>query len=701
MSHKRFTRNRHHIKVSLGVVTVLLALSCSDYGTSSRPDVPLSPHPRTQPTVVELEPTFEPTPPALVSAPVSAPTVTQVDPLPTTDSAGRAVPILGGTLGLTRDGRAIVVDPDRDQLFIVDVDQGELLHSVAFEDGDEPGRFVEDDAGSLYVVLRRGAAVAEVELSTGELVQRISVCPEPRGIAWDGERDALVVTCLDGYLDRIEADGSLTHLSLGRDDLRDIVVEAPYYLVSRWKSADLLVVNPDTGVVHDRLGPPGYEDATSGKLVPGAAFKMSQLGDGRVVVQHQRANKGQLIPVYYGPVDCMPGIVHSMVTVLESPEYPEPYEPPARQEAADSGISYSAQKQLLAAADAGTADPADAGRAFTKDAASTSELDAGSEQPKSAAPSSSYAPSTRRVLRFASPAVERVTDYAVAMEQDRYIAITNAAATSEYVIGTFAEMGDESCYEAVLPTGNIEGQASAVAFAVDGTPLVQTRQPATLFIVRSSGAIAVSLSEDDRAHAGHYAFHARTESGLACTSCHLEGGDDGNIWNFAGLGFRRTQALWGGLSQTAPFHWAGEHATLDAVLADTLTSRMRGLANMTTSDDLGNRLEHWLDTLASPSPVAALDEALSRGRTAFEKAECNSCHSGGRYTDNASHDVGTGGSFQTPTLLGLRFRAPYMHNGCATTLEERFTACGGAAHGKPSALDEGEMRDLLGYLQSL
>ncbi len=61
--------------------------------------------------------------------------------------------------------------------------------------------------------------------------------------------------------------------------------------------------------------------------------------------------------------------------------------------------------------------------------------------------------------------------------------------------------------------------------------------------------------------------------------------------------------------------------------------------------------------------------------------------------------VGTGKAFQVPSLLGIGARAPYMHDGCAPTLKERFSAakpCGGGdMHGKTSQLTEAQIDDLV------
>ncbi|HEY6878319.1 MAG TPA: cytochrome-c peroxidase, partial [Polyangiales bacterium] len=73
------------------------------------------------------------------------------------------------------------------------------------------------------------------------------------------------------------------------------------------------------------------------------------------------------------------------------------------------------------------------------------------------------------------------------------------------------------------------------------------------------------------------------------------------------------------------------------------------------------------------------------------------------FTNNKSFNVGTGGMFQVPTLNGLALHPPFMHDGCAATLRERFDpACGGAdRHGHTSHLTEEELADLVSYLETL
>ena len=54
------------------------------------------------------------------------------------------------------------------------------------------------------------------------------------------------------------------------------------------------------------------------------------------------------------------------------------------------------------------------------------------------------------------------------------------------------------------------------------------------------------------------------------------------------------------------------------------------------------------------------------------RAGCITCHSGPRLTNAQTVDVGTGAPFQVPSLVGVGTRGPFMHDGCAKTLDDRF-----------------------------
>lgn len=230
-----------------------------------------------------------------------------------------------------------------------------------------------------------------------------------------------------------------------------------------------------------------------------------------------------------------------------------------------------------------------------------------------------------------------------------------------------------------------------------------SRQPAGL--LRSDGRELWFQGASNVEHTGHRLFHGsfNNGTGLACASCHAEGGDDGLAWNFEHGSFR-TPSLRGTIAGTAPYHWTGEFQGMGQLAADVFSSRMSGPA---LSDAHSQRLQGWIESMpalpvARPE-VATQQAAVARGEAVFRGAGgCVSCHSGEKLTNNQTLDVGTGGAFQVPSLVGLRFRAPYMHDGCAPSIDARLSdmACGGANHGG-YGLDLGQKSDLAAYLRSL
>jgi hypothetical protein len=114
----------------------------------------------------------------------------------------------------------------------------------------------------------------------------------------------------------------------------------------------------------------------------------------------------------------------------------------------------------------------------------------------------------------------------------------------------------------------------------------------------------------------------------------------------------------------------------------------------------------WVDHIPAWKAVSdpAPDSAAARGLALFNDPTigCATCHSGPKLTNNASVAVGTGAALQVPSLRGVVWRAPYLHDGCAATLADRFGPCGGGdAHGHVSSLGADQISDLVSYLESL
>jgi cytochrome c peroxidase len=242
------------------------------------------------------------------------------------------------------------------------------------------------------------------------------------------------------------------------------------------------------------------------------------------------------------------------------------------------------------------------------------------------------------------------------------------------------------------------GQATAIDFTATGDLLVQTREPATL-VTLTRGGQAIVLSTVSREDTGHTIFHSNSGGFIACVSCHAEGGDDSRVWNFDNLGPRRTPSLLGTIEGTAPYHWAGEEKDFTLLVHDVFTGRMSGAPLEADQLAVASR---WVNSLPAPVAPSPADAAtVARGKALFEgQAGCTGCHVGPKHTNNATVDVGTGQAFQVPPLVGVAYRAPFLHMGCAQTLHDRFS-CGGTKHGNTSSLSEAQLGDLIAYLETL
>lgn len=249
------------------------------------------------------------------------------------------------------------------------------------------------------------------------------------------------------------------------------------------------------------------------------------------------------------------------------------------------------------------------------------------------------------------------------------------------------------------PGNYVAGQATAVAFDSSGRVLVQTREPAQLIIDAAGAGNTVSLSSISRDDTGHEIFHSDQGGGIACASCHIEGGDDGRTWSFSDVGLRRTPSVLGTVAGTAPYHWDGSQTNLPLLYSASL-ARMSG---PTLATDQETAFSTWLGALPGPAATAGDPDAIARGAALFQGAGgCDTCHSGPRFTNNQTIDVGTGNAFQVPPLVGVSVRAPYLHNGCAPTLVEAMGTCGSSSpHSGKGNLTSAQLSDLAAYLGTL
>ena len=563
------------------------------------------------------------------------------DPPPPVDPpAVWGKPMSGGTLLVTRDGkRAVIADPDRDRIVIVDFGANAVSETIPLAAGSEPGRVIEDGAGRIHVALR----------GSGELVTLGSapraICGEPRGIAWEEKTDLVHVACATGELVSVPAAGGEPERVLRLDrDLRDVLVRDRGLVVTTFRSAELLEIT-EKGRIANRFESPvttrpplppfschcilnTTEEPERIDALPEVAWRTIALPDGRLVMLHQRRMDAPLQPTPSGYQSGCGGPVESALTVHATRKAPFAVKP---------------------------------------------------------------------VLRGALP-----VDVAVHPSGDMLAVLTAGDKQVTLVPTSRLTLPDEEddCTDRGNDLHRIQhdwGLPSSVAYAPRGDLLVFYPDYDVL-VVNSSHVI--KLSGDVSTSSAREIFHAQTSVGMACASCHPEGRDDGQVWFFETLGPRRTMTLGGGILARAPFHWSGDMLDLSVLMTEVFSLRMGG--HVLEDFDM-TALGAWLDRIPAPKGVVIDADAVARGLALFNAKEvgCAECHGGASLTNNALVDVGTGAKFKVPTLLGVGARAPFLHDGCAVTLADRFGTCGGNAHGHTSHLTSAQLADLIAYLESL
>ena len=245
------------------------------------------------------------------------------------------------------------------------------------------------------------------------------------------------------------------------------------------------------------------------------------------------------------------------------------------------------------------------------------------------------------------------------------------------------------------------------------------------------------------------------ESYISCASCHLDGGNDGRVWDFTnrGEGLRNTIEL-NGRSGTGHgrVHWTANFDEIqdfehdirgpfegDGFIEVDYKDKKRIGQPLSAADfakfspSLGKPkkgMSKELDAMAAfhatftsvhPSPHRKQDGTLTsdavKGKAIFDRLQCYSCHGGESFTDSAQmflHDVGTLSKtsgkrmngllfgIDTPTLRGIWETAPYLHDGSAATLMDVITGKNpDGKHGATHKLTDKEKQQLVAYLRQI
>jgi hypothetical protein len=620
-----------------GVVAVLLAC----VGCNAAPPVPDNP-----------VPTFAPDLGATTTQSVSPP------------------PISGGTMLLSRDGQtAIVSDPDRDFVSFVDLASAMVRAKADLSPHDEPGRLVEDMGGLVHVALRGSGELATFSLATGHLVERRPLCAQPRGVAYDATLDQVVVACATGELVTLPAgSGSAVQVLTIEPDLRDVVIDGDLIFVSKFRTAEILQVSR-TGTIVQRTSLPADPGSS-----PAMAWRMRGTPTHQLYVSYQ-VDSTSFVPTTPGGYGNSGGFF--------------------------SGGGGGGGVDLVGSTPGGrpTSSPGSAPGPGPEPVAGIVRSAVAVFSTQTMTASGPVAPSEANVL----PVDLAVPPASAPGSNPVMVAAGNWKSEFTSPYATLLLSGGPL---GASPHAAVDGQLIATEIGQDGTIFLQSREPARLYVVKPGTAMqadqlvsTISLSDVSRDDTGHTIFHTNSGGAVACASCHGEGGDDAQTWNFGGVKPRRTPSLMGTVKGTAPYHWDADFPDLQALSHEVYTRRMSGRV---LAHDQVSALQGWLEQLPGPKRPTVDSAASARGLALFEgKAACATCHSGPSSTNNKTVDVGTGAPLQVPPLVGVATHPPFMHSGCAKTLTERFTVCASSAHGQTSNLSASEIHDLVTFMESL
>lgn len=550
-------------------------------------------------------------------------------------------PISGGTLEIAPDGHTVVAS-DPDRDRIYVVDLPS--RTVKFDIPLAAGAEpgrVAIDSHNVAHVALRGTG-GLASLDLSTGVKRErAVCSAPRGVVFDAKLDSIHVACAEGVLATIPLAGGPMK-TIGLDqDLRDVVIRKDRLFVSHFRSAKVSVLSRNGEII-------GASSTQGGNL----GWRMAKGPDG---------DDGD-----------------DVALVSQDPQNPSP---------TPGGVGYYGS---------GAIDECNA------PTITATRLDIPGQAPVLIPPA--VLPVDLATNGKGEYAIVAAGNGHTPELPQLYIhnVKTRATSGSSSSSGGFGSTNPDCL---ALGRGYVPGQAIAATYDADNQLIVQSREPAALYIMSADRVHVfkeIRLSDVSREDSGHAIFHSNSGGSIACASCHAEGAEDGRTWEFI-EGQRRTPSMRGTLVGTAPYHWDGQMKDVRALVDHVFSTRMSGPR---VDDNHVDTLQTWLFKLPAPPKLQRPVDSVDHGRQIFEARGCKTCHSGTTLTNNNTLDVGNGGSYQVPSLVGVAWRAPYLHNGCAKTLRDRFdgsSQCGGddRVHGNIEGLTKAEVADLATYLESL
>ncbi len=284
-----------------------------------------------------------------------------------------------------------------------------------------------------------------------------------------------------------------------------------------------------------------------------------------------------------------------------------------------------------------------------------------------------------------------------------------------------------------IPTGT---NPHALALTPDGSTLYVANRLDDSVTVIDTAADRVTRTltigdpgPPDRLMRGERFFHsaARTFQGqFSCASCHPDNGFDGLQYDLEPDGLGRNildNRNMRDVSGTGPFKWVGSNPDI-GTQCGTRTAKwiMRtGWLNSVQVVDLTTYIQS-IPPVVNPyrAPDGGLTPAQKRGKVLFDRTttnegrpladgeRCDFCHSGPKYTDAKTSDIGTASptdsatEFDSAHLNNIFESAPFLHDGRSATLEQLWTDHNPEdKHGFSRDWTKQQLNDLVEYLKCL
>lgn len=569
-----------------------------------------------------------------------------------------------GSLGVSRDDQLLyAADSDLDTLFVVDARSQSVVSEIAV--GRQPEKVLVAPDGTVYVTNRLDRSVSVIRKGDTAESARIAVAVEPVGLAASTDGKTLYVvnatSLTDSDFGTLMAIDTATlslkwEVPVGHEPRAITLLGDGKAAISLYKDGELVMV-----------------DLAHGKVSKSGTGLFNQLNASALGIT--TTNGG---PV--GFPDKLGGLSTARPMGLEAMTV----SPDGQQLYVASLIATDTDTVLNTAPGNGVQEPTPGGGSsgYGGGSCGTTSVAApalltfdaeGNPQVDDLATCQGEGNSDRPPMLLTSPIPEMPVQgpKAMALESTgRFLFVANQESNNVAVIATSKARGTTSAGQADpgltprfgLSTGSVSqlvsvgAGPSGIAVANDGkTAWVYNAFDHSLSRLESvdgrvtnAGTTTLTTREalSPQAVAGRKLFFSATDArmnnpstGISCATCHLEGREDGHVWNFT-EGPRQTPSLQGRmLAKTAPFHWNGEFNDLLSFMTHTVTSRMGG-QGVTPAMEL--QVAAFIESMprADNPHRNTPAEVMQRGRQAYQKAECSTCHSGEAFTDNAFANVG-------------------------------------------------------------